>query len=430
MQSIAHVETEPLRKQPTQENGQIAFKNECSQHNLPNDKPSQTEEPKIQEGDSSKNENYLICELEGHGKLQVPVRFIDLHPASLASTLLGLFEQMSPEKQSKILKASFPGTSADNMFNSENDLARAFEGGAAQFMSHLLSGKLEPFYAEEHRIGQLLDKYFYDTLVHQNYRKAVKIQRAVKKPQNDIRKPNDSSEPDWQALRLISSEEVLAYGLQTEESVKLEDAQNNDELGDSKSAPGDKSDPETKFQEAEIRAKTTDGHSADNIASFHEQERERYANPTQSYVYKLPNGEPRWVAPVCKKAMDSSVRPRDHFLLLPERPSAVTILSLVRDAASKLPQGYGTRSDICDLLRESQYINPQIDEEKMSSVVSGALDRLHYENNPCVRFDIGRKLWIYLHWPKEEGEEPVQEQEPGEQAKLEKVIKNKKVKNN
>lgn len=29
--------------------------------------------------------------------------------------------------------------------------------------------------------------------------------------------------------------------------------------------------------------------------------------------------------------------------------------------------------------------------------MSGALDRLHYEKDPCVKYDIGRKLWIYLH---------------------------------
>ena len=36
----------------------------------------------------------------------------------------------------------------------------------------------------------------------------------------------------------------------------------------------------------------------------------------------------------------------------------------------------------------------------MSSVVSGALDRLHYESDPCVKFDIDKKLWFYLHREK------------------------------
>lgn len=34
---------------------------------------------------------------------------------------------------------------------------------------------------------------------------------------------------------------------------------------------------------------------------------------------------------------------------------------------------------------------------QVNTVVSGALDRLHYEKDPCVKYDIGRKLWIYLH---------------------------------
>jgi len=33
----------------------------------------------------------------------------------------------------------------------------------------------------------------------------------------------------------------------------------------------------------------------------------------------------------------------------------------------------------------------------MNNAVSGALDRLHYEKDPCVRYDNARKVWIYLH---------------------------------
>lgn len=29
--------------------------------------------------------------------------------------------------------------------------------------------------------------------------------------------------------------------------------------------------------------------------------------------------------------------------------------------------------------------------------MSGALDRLHYERDPCVKYDLQKKLWIYLH---------------------------------
>ena len=34
---------------------------------------------------------------------------------------------------------------------------------------------------------------------------------------------------------------------------------------------------------------------------------------------------------------------------------------------------------------------------QLNNAVSGALDRLHYEKDPCVRYDGSRKVWIYLH---------------------------------
>ena len=33
----------------------------------------------------------------------------------------------------------------------------------------------------------------------------------------------------------------------------------------------------------------------------------------------------------------------------------------------------------------------------MSNIVSGALDRLHYMTDACVKYDSEKKLWIYLH---------------------------------
>ena len=39
---------------------------------------------------------------------------------------------------------------------------------------------------------------------------------------------------------------------------------------------------------------------------------------------------------------------------------------------------------------------------QVKNVVSGALDRLHYEKDPCVRYDALRKVWIYLHWGRTE----------------------------
>lgn len=86
----------------------------------------------------------------------------------------------------------------------------------------------------------------------------------------------------------------------------------------------------------------------------------------------------------------------------------MTILALVRDATARLPNGEGTRADICQLLKDSQYIREQTESDDkegyLHSVVSGALDRLHYETDPCVRYYPRRKEWLYLHRARSESE--------------------------
>lgn len=72
-------------------------------------------------------------------------------------------------------------------------------------------------------------------------------------------------------------------------------------------------------------------------------------------------------------------------------------LFTVRDAVARLPNGEGTRADVCELLKDSQYIAAGVTDAQINTVVSGALDRLHYEKDPCVKYDVNRKLWIYLH---------------------------------
>ncbi|XP_048471337.1 nuclear factor related to kappa-B-binding protein [Rhincodon typus] len=84
------------------------------------------------------------------------------------------------------------------------------------------------------------------------------------------------------------------------------------------------------------------------------------------------------------------------------RSSVIT--SDIRDAAARLPNGEGTRAEICELLKDSQFLAPEVTSAQINTVVSGALDRLHYEKDPCVKYDIGRKLWIYLHRNRTEEE--------------------------
>ena len=75
------------------------------------------------------------------------------------------------------------------------------------------------------------------------------------------------------------------------------------------------------------------------------------------------------------------------------RPAIVTLLCLARDAASRLPDGIGTRGDIIELIKHSQWLKiDTTDANTLNTVISGALDRLHYEEDSCVKYDADKKL--------------------------------------
>lgn len=76
---------------------------------------------------------------------------------------------------------------------------------------------------------------------------------------------------------------------------------------------------------------------------------------------------------------------RSHNMLTGDRPNFVTMFTLVRDATARLPNGEGTRADLCELLKSSQYINSQAPDSILQTMASGALDRKHIGHDPCVR---------------------------------------------
>ena len=77
----------------------------------------------------------------------------------------------------------------------------------------------------------------------------------------------------------------------------------------------------------------------------------------------------------------------------------VSVLSLVRDAVARLPDGVGTRTDVVELCKESQWFmdNGTVDENTISMTIGGGLDRLSAEEDPNVRFDGITRLWVNLH---------------------------------
>lgn len=145
--------------------------------------------------------------------------------------------------------------------------------------------------------------------------------------------------------------------------------------------------------------------SSDEIDDFRDQERKRFDNPHLSFTYRM-HGYESVVGPVkgIYTQIPALTKARGHNMLTADRPNFVTILTLVRDATARLPNGEGTRADICELLKSSQYICPTAAENVLQTIVSGALDRMHTEHDPCVRYDAKRKIWIYLHRNRTEEE--------------------------
>ena len=137
-------------------------------------------------------------------------------------------------------------------------------------------------------------------------------------------------------------------------------------------------------------------------ALFRCQEQLRFENPDRAFQYTAVDGGKAMVAPVKRINGKLAAKAREHSMLEFDRPAHVTILCLVRDAAARLPGGVGTRADVCTLLKDSQYFVQETPEAQLNQVVSGAMDRLHYEKDPCVRFIPDKKLWVYLHRDRRE----------------------------
>uniref|UniRef100_A0AAV2JAN5 Nuclear factor related to kappa-B-binding protein n=1 Tax=Knipowitschia caucasica TaxID=637954 RepID=A0AAV2JAN5_KNICA len=166
--------------------------------------------------------------------------------------------------------------------------------------------------------------------------------------------------------------------------------------------------------------------TGDEKQLFQIQEQQRYNQPHKAFTFRM-HGFESVVGPV-KGVFDKEMslnKAREHTLLRSDRPPYVTILSLVRDAAARLPNGEGTRAEICELLKDSQFLSPEVTSAQVNTVVSGALDRLHYEKDPCVKYDIGRKLWIYLHRSRSQEEFERIHQAQAAAAKARKALQSK-----
>ena len=92
---------------------------------------------------------------------------------------------------------------------------------------------------------------------------------------------------------------------------------------------------------------TIEPNSPAQVEAYRAQETERYKYPTKPWIYDNQDNSKSIVAPVLRKVGQATSKARDHPSLKKVRPAHVTILCLVRDATARLPDGVGTRADIC-----------------------------------------------------------------------------------
>jgi nuclear factor related to kappa-B-binding protein len=137
----------------------------------------------------------------------------------------------------------------------------------------------------------------------------------------------------------------------------------------------------------------------DEINNYQMQEKRRFELPYKSFTYREHDYE-SVVGPVrnLHLAQTAIAKTRDNNVLKSERPNFITTTALVRDAIARLPNGEGTRAEIGELLKSSQYVLPHIFDTALQSIVESALNILCGESeDPCVKFDSKRKVWIYIH---------------------------------
>lgn len=116
--------------------------------------------------------------------------------------------------------------------------------------------------------------------------------------------------------------------------------------------------------------------SKEFLIFYHQQETERYNQPHKPWVYLNEDGSTSVVAPICAKKPSGDQKPRTHGLLAPDRPGHVVLLTLARDAASRMPDGVGTKKDLIHLIKQSQWF---VDSKasNLDSVIFNAVERLH-----------------------------------------------------
>ena len=136
------------------------------------------------------------------------------------------------------------------------------------------------------------------------------------------------------------------------------------------------------------------------VAEFQKQEFDRYNRPLYPFEYRV-DSKVYSVGPIIRFEKQIKWFFHRNALLIDDRPIQVTLMAIIRDAASRLPDNVGTRADVACLMMDSSYIASGVTLQLCLTIyitkISKALDKLSKESDPSVRWDKEKKLWVYLH---------------------------------
>lgn len=133
-----------------------------------------------------------------------------------------------------------------------------------------------------------------------------------------------------------------------------------------------------------------------NLEQYQMQEWRRFNSPYESFLYKDTFGSVSMesqVAPVIPKPRTA----QEEDILVPTAPAEVSMLNLVRDSVARLPKRQGTRVDIRNMLRQSQYIRVSSTDAALNTAIFMSLEELSRGMDPSIKFNASIGLWQYGH---------------------------------
>ena len=147
----------------------------------------------------------------------------------------------------------------------------------------------------------------------------------------------------------------------------------------------------------------------DEHSSFHRQEQNRFSDPKKAFTYLLPNMSLSPVGPTFGATVELSNHISEYPTLeknllnhCAKNIKNVYIIDLVRDATARLLGGKGSRVEVVNLFKQSQFVNLSFitqNENLVNGVVGICLEILQNCQTPHVELFVdftGKSAWRYI----------------------------------